>query len=170
MPKSERVAAILALRNMKVIVRALLSFVLLFGVAALVTFYISAQNAVWYASLVKPSFTPPNSLFAFVWILLYFFMAVALTRVWGLEKSEDRRRWVFAFILQLLLGILWAILFFWLHGLFLAVIEIVILWFSVVILTLDSWEIDHPSFWLLVPYVAGVTFAMIFNIALWWIN
>ena len=97
-------------------------------------------------------------------------MAFALFRVWQLEKSEGRRKWVFAFILQLLLGILWAILFFWLHGLLLAVIEIVILWFSVVILTLDTWELDHPSFWFLIPYVAWITFAMILNIALWWIN
>ena len=36
------------------------------------------QIPVWYASLAKPAWTPPNFNFSIAWSALYFLMAVAL--------------------------------------------------------------------------------------------
>ena len=36
----------------------------------------------WYASLAKPSWTPPNSIFAPVWTTLYVMIAIAGTLAW----------------------------------------------------------------------------------------
>jgi tryptophan-rich sensory protein len=97
-------------------------------------------------------------------------MAIALSRVWNLKENTPRRQWFFAFGIQLLFNVLWAILFFTLHGVSLSIAAIVILWFAVAVLTLDSYEFDMFTFWLLLPYFAWVTFAVILDIAIWWVN
>ncbi|HTR19053.1 MAG TPA: TspO/MBR family protein [Candidatus Paceibacterota bacterium] len=155
---------------MKNILRYPLAFIVVFIAAALGSFFTSSEISTWYATLIKPDFTPPNWIFAPVWFILYVLMAIALARIWGLERSAERKRWICTFVAQLGFNVLWSFLFFSFHGLLTSAIDIVVLWFAVVILTLNSWELDHPSFWLLLPYAAWVTFAMILNIALWWIN
>jgi benzodiazapine receptor len=155
---------------MNKILRYILALVAVFAPTALVSFFITSQISTWYATVIKPDFTPPEWVFAPVWILLYLLMALALARVWNTESSATRKKWLFTFVVQLCLNILWSILFFSLHGFLSSAIEIVVLWFSVVVLTLCSWEVDRVSFWLLIPYLAWVTFAMILNIGIWWIN
>lgn len=108
--------------------------------------------------------------FAPIWIVLYVFMAIALARVWNAKDGARKHGWFFAFGIQLLCNVLWSVLFFTLHALFLSAADIVVLWFAVVVLTLAAWDIDRFSFWLLVPYLAWTTFALILNVALWWMN
>ena len=73
------------------------------------------MNAIptWYAALNKPSFTPPNWLFAPAWTTLYLLMGIAAFLVWnkGLEKPGVKRS-LAAFLVQLVLNTLWSILFF----------------------------------------------------------
>jgi translocator protein len=155
---------------MKNILRIIFSFALVFGALALAAYCFTPQAASWYAAINKPYFTPPSRVFAAVWILLYFLMAVALVRVLGFPFDAAPRRWSFVFVIQLLLNILWAVLFFTFHSLLLSVIDIIVLWFAVVILTVNASEIDRVSFWLLVPYFAWITFVMILDIGIWWID
>jgi tryptophan-rich sensory protein len=81
----------------------------------------------WYPTLVKPSFNPPNWVFAPVWSLLYVMMGVAAGLVW--DKIEWNRpivkKALTLFAIQLALNALWSYLFFGLHNPFLAGIEIV---------------------------------------------
>ncbi|HEV3245527.1 MAG TPA: TspO/MBR family protein [Candidatus Paceibacterota bacterium] len=155
---------------MKNTLRVVVSFALVFGAVVLASFFITPQASSWYAALVKPDFTPPNLVFAFVWVILYVLMAFALASAWMHKVDTTFRRWSFTFTLQLGLNILWAVLFFGLHGLFLPAIDSIALWFAVIVLTVDSWDIDRLSFWLLIPYLAWMTFAMILSIAIWWVN
>ena len=155
---------------MKKTSRYILALMAVFIPTALVSFFTTSQIATWYPTVIKPDFTPPSWVFAPIWTLLYIFMAIALARVWKMEATPARKKWLFAFATQLLLNLLWSVLFFALHGFLTSVIEIVVLWFSVVVLTLCSWEVDRVSFWLLIPYLAWVTFAMILNVGIWWIN
>ena len=155
---------------MRRILNYLAAFLIVFAVAGVGSYISTLAFPDWYASLAKPDFTPPDWLFAPVWALLYVLMATALARVLNHKGSAKRRHWFFAFGIQLLMTFLWTVLFFALRGIFLSVIGAVVLWFFVAVLTLESYEIDVPSFWLLVPYFGWVTFAMILNVAIWWIN
>jgi benzodiazapine receptor len=151
-------------------VRVILSFAIVFGAVILATFFISPATSAWYASLHKSDLVPSTWVFALVWIIVCVLMAFALARVWNLKASKNRREWFWMFIIQLLLALLWAVLFFTFHSLFLPVLDVLVLWCAVVALGLESWELDEFTFWLLVPYVAWTTFALLLSVALWWLN
>ena len=70
----------------------------------------------WYAALQKPWFTPPNWLFAPVWLALYFLMGAALYLLWGKRPRSGAA--LAAFAVQLVLNIAWSAVFFGAHELF----------------------------------------------------
>lgn len=126
----------------------------------------------WYPTLVKPSFNPPNWVFAPVWSLLYVMMGVAAGLVW--DKIEWNRpivkKALTLFAIQLALNALWSYLFFGLHNPFLAVIEIVLLWLMIYETYLQFAKINKIAGYLLLPYLAWVSFATVLNISIWWLN
>lgn len=126
----------------------------------------------WYKTVEKPSFNPPDWVFAPVWSLLYVMMGVAAGRVWGridTNRAEVRKALVF-FWIQLALNALWSVLFFVLWNPLLALIELGLLWLMIY----ETWykfkSLDRVAGWLLVPYLAWVSFAGVLNASIWWLN
>jgi len=126
----------------------------------------------WYPTLVKPSFNPPNWIFAPVWTILYIMMGVAGGMVWNrIEQDTEMVKKAFTFfIIQLALNAIWSLLFFYLHNPFLALIEIVLLWLLIFETYTQFKKIDKVAGMLLVPYLAWVSFAMVLNGSIWWLN
>lgn len=126
----------------------------------------------WYPTLVKPSFNPPNWIFAPVWTILYIMMGVAGGMVWNrTEQDTERVKKAFTFfIIQLALNAIWSLLFFYLHNPFLALIEIVLLWLLIFETYTQFKKIDKVAGMLLIPYLAWVSFAMVLNGSIWWLN
>ena len=78
---------------------------------------LTRPNLDWYATLAKPGFTPPNSAFPVAWTILYALSAVAAWIVWHAPgKDEDHRLAIIWFFIQLVVGVLWSVAFFWLHS------------------------------------------------------
>jgi len=125
----------------------------------------------WYATLVKPSFSPPNYLFAPVWLTLYTLMGVALFLVWKTVAQAKRKRQAnYIFTVQILLNLLWSIVFFGLQQPGNAFIVIVAL-LALIVLNINSfYQINKLAGWLLVPYLLWVSFASILNLAIWQLN
>jgi translocator protein len=124
----------------------------------------------WYTHLAKPSFTPPNWIFAPVWTLLYIFMAVAAWLVWkdhGLAKAEIP---LSLFILQLGLNAMWSWLFFGLHKPGMAFLDIIALWICILAMILTFWSHSRLAGALMIPYLAWVSFASALNFAVWQMN
>lgn len=125
----------------------------------------------WYAGLEKPWFTPPNWVFAPVWIILYTLMGVAAYLV--LQKGAHRKDVQVAlavFAAQLVLNAAWSLLFFGFHAPLLAFLEIIMLWFAIGITIMRFRAISGSAGLLLVPYIAWVSFAAILNAAIWLLN
>ena len=113
-----------------------------------------------YKALDLPAFAPPGWLFGPAWTVLYVFIAVA---GWLLWPTDDRRRLVGLWVVQLLLNLLWTPLFFAgdLYGL--ALVDIVLLDVVVVVLLVLAWPRSRWGALLLAPYLAWILFATALN-------
>ena len=125
----------------------------------------------WYVGLTKPSFSPPNWLFAPVWIALYALMGIALYIVWEKRSSLEVSAFVFiAFFLQLLLNVLWSFVFFGLRSPLWGFVEIAVLWAAILLTMILFWRISQTAGALLIPYLVWVTFASVLTFSIWKLN
>jgi tryptophan-rich sensory protein len=122
----------------------------------------------WYASLVKPALNPPNWIFGPVWTFLYICMGIALYIVWN--KGYMKGFVLFAFAGQLLLNTAWSLVFFGLEDVVLAFVTIVVLWIFILLTIVYFSTISKAATWLLVPYLAWVTFAAYLNYEIMFLN
>lgn len=124
----------------------------------------------WYAFLEKPALAPPNWVFGPVWITLYFMMGVAAYLVWRYGKGTCRRGALMEFCFQLALNALWSVLFFGLQSPALGLFCIVALWISIAVTIRLFARVSTAAAWLMVPYLAWVSFATYLNYMLWVLN
>ncbi|MBD0724222.1 sensory protein TspO [Flavobacterium sp. L1I52] len=126
----------------------------------------------WYPTLIKPSFNPPNWVFAPVWTLLYIMMGVAAGLVWNRIDFEKEivKKALIVFAIQLALNALWSYLFFGLHNPMLAGLEIILLWLIIYETYLQFSKINKISGYLFIPYLTWVSFAAVLNASIWWLN
>lgn len=125
----------------------------------------------WYDSLVKPSFTPPSWIFAPVWLVLYVLIAIAAWLVWRPQGFRGSARLpLILFVVQLVMNAAWSGLFFGLHRMDLALIDIVALFILLIgLITLFHRENKNAA-WLLIPYTGWISFATLLNTAFWRMN
>lgn len=125
----------------------------------------------WYAELEKPFFSPPNWLFAPVWIALYTLMGIAAYIVWqkGTGKRNVRNA-MYLFGAQLALNALWSILFFGMRSLLYSFVEIVLLWILIVATTIQFYNISKKAAMLMIPYILWVSFAALLNFSILMLN
>jgi len=125
----------------------------------------------WYATLRKPTFTPPNWLFAPVWTMLFLLMGISAYLIWreGLANREVKIALVI-FGTQLVLNTLWSFFFFKLQSPLYGFVEIVILWFAILFTIIYFFKVSRAASFLLLPYVFWVSFAAILNFYIWRLN
>ena len=124
----------------------------------------------WYERLKKPSWRPPNRLFAPVWTALYLMIAVSGWLVWREAGFAGAVLPLTIYALQLVLNAAWTPLFFGLHRAELGFLDIVLLWLSIIATISLFYPIHVGAALLLLPYLAWVTFAATLNFAIWRLN
>lgn len=138
------------------------------NIGSLATF---SQITTWYAQLAKPAFSPPNWVFGPAWTLLFALMGVALYLIWIKQLDQKAKRLAISvFSLQMALNVLWSFIFFGFHQPGLAFFEIIVLWLAIAGTIKIFYQHSKLAGWLLVPYLAWVTFASILNFAVWQLN
>lgn len=152
-------------------VLGLLAFIAIcFGVSALGGLVTASSVGDWYVGLQKPTFNPPNWLFAPVWSVLYLLMAIAGWRVWRRAGWARSRPALIAFAVQLALNLAWSAVFFGLQSPGGALVVIVLLLAGIVVTARLFWPLDRLAGLLFLPYLAWVGFATILNLAIWHLN
>ncbi len=143
------------------------SLAITFGAASIASRFTPGR---WYAALSKPSWNPPSWVFGPVWGILYILMAVAAWLVWRQNGFAGAAIPLAVYLLQLILNALWSWLFFGLHDLMIAFLEILTLWLAILGTIVLFWGLNLASGILLVPYILWVTFAAVLNFTLWRLN
>ena len=123
--------------------------------------YATAQSVkTWYPLLNKPSFNPPNWLFAPVWTSLYILIGIAAYLVWvKRDQVQHFPRTVAIYFIQLILNLAWSFIFFYLHEIGFALAEIIALLLVVILNAVMFYKIDKWAGLLFIPYILWVSFA-----------
>jgi translocator protein len=137
--------------------------VVCFAVAGLGARWTSAEIPTWYRTLRRPAIAPPDWIFGPVWSLLYLLMALAAWRVSLSAASPLRSGALALFVVQLALNLAWSWIFFRKHAIRAAAIEIGILWIAIGATTLVFERVTSLAAWLMIPYLAWVSFAAVLN-------
>ena len=124
----------------------------------------------WYANLNQPAWRPPNALFGPVWLVLYIMIATAGWLVWRQAGVAGAALPLGLYVLQLLLNATWSWLAFRRRRLDLAALDMAALWLAILATILAFQPINATAAWLLVPYLAWVSFALALNVKLWRLN
>jgi translocator protein len=117
----------------------------------------------YFSALRKPPGTPPPAVFGPAWGTLYLLMGVAAWLVWreGLTRQTALALGLFA--AQLVLNFAWSLIFFGQHRLGAALLEIAVLWLTILLTIVAFWRVRRAAGALLLPYLAWVSFATYLN-------
>jgi len=156
--------------KIKSIVSLILCIALCQAVGGLGAIFTTPEISGWYASIQKPSFNPPNWIFAPVWTTLFLLMGVSLWLTLKTENSPARKTALVAFAIQLLLNSAWSFLFFKMHSPLAGLIEIIFLWAAILFWILKTYSVSKLGALLSIPYLLWVSFASFLNFWIWKLN
>ena len=121
----------------------------------------------WYEALDKPAWTPPNRIFAPVWMLLYAAMAVAAWFAWRSGAGSARTIGLSLWLAQLVANAAWSWIFFGRRCPGWALLDIAVMFVLILATVRVFFSLSAVAGWLMVPYLAWVGFAGALNTALW---
>ena len=112
----------------------------------------------WYSLLIKPSFNPPDWIFAPVWTTLYLMMSIAIWNFWHNKKDLNT---VCIYFIHLVFNTTWSIIFFVFHNLVLTLIILIVLILLIINLMFRFRRVNMLSFYMMIPYLLWCFFALI---------
>ena len=149
---------------------ALAVLIMATALTAAIGAFASIDAKSYYQSLTQPAWAPPASIFGPVWTGLFGMMCAAawlVVRRLGLERSRPAMG---LYGTQLLLNAGWTWLFFHWHTGAWAFVEVLVLLLFVALTLVSFWRARALSGWLLLPYLAWVSFASALTFAMWRLN
>jgi translocator protein len=117
----------------------------------------------WYFQLQKPSWQPPDWLFGPAWTTIYVLTSIAGVKAWRRADEVQRRYFLGALLLNLVLNLLWSLIFFTSQRPDIALLEVVPLWLSILLMVLLVRGYSPQSALLMLPYLGWVAFATYLN-------
>lgn len=150
--------------------KLILSLISTVGLGSLGGIFTIAEIPTWYAGLNKPSFNPPNWIFGPMWTTLYVLMGISFYLIWKSPVSLSRNKAMRIFVIQFILNFCWSIIFFSLHEIGWAFVEILAMWVFILLTIIQFRKISTLAAALLIPYLLWVSFASILNGSIWQLN
>ena len=134
------------------------------AILVLVSMILTKDTMSFYENIVKPKLAPPPILFPIVWTILYIILAITLYRF------KDNKTIKSLLITNLVINVIWPILFFRFKLLFVSIIWIVLLIISLVVTLLKIYKEDKVFAFLNLPYLLWLLFATYLNIMVFLLN
>ena len=122
------------------------------------------EERTFYETLMKPTATPPDWLFPFVWTAIFVLIGLSGYHAWNFYKS-DRLRKIFAglYVINGLLIYLWPYMFFTQQSINGALYVIIGLIIVAELMILTAFKTNHKSAYLLLPYLLWILYATYLN-------
>jgi translocator protein len=118
----------------------------------------------WYESLKKPGWKPPDWAFGPIWTVILIMAAISAALAWEAAPDSTARTWIFTVLfINSALNILWNYVFFKMRRPDYALIEVAVLWLSIVALIVVLGAYSSTAGWLMVPYLLWVSTASFLN-------
>ena len=141
----------------------------------LITFFASGIGSIvvtsfkepWYSEIILPSFNPPSWVFGPVWTTLYVFMSIAVWLVWN--QLSDKKILQIYFI-HLFFNAIWSVIFFGFHKIGLALVDLLIILFFIILLMKIYLKKNRTSFYLMAPYFLWSCYALVLNVSIFLMN
>ena len=140
------------------------------AVGAAAGFFIRKGVELYSLTANQPPLSPSGWVFVVAWTILYALMGISAARIWKTEDSPQKHRSVSLFIAQLVVNFFWPLFFFNLQAYGFALALLILLWILVFLLIFNNRKLDLTAAWLLVPYLAWLTFAVYLNIGVYLLN
>ncbi|GAA4328152.1 TspO/MBR family protein [Flaviaesturariibacter amylovorans] len=151
--------------------KLLISLVVPQAVAAAGAYFTVTGTGSWYQEIRRPSWNPPNWVFGPVWTLLYVLMGISLFLVWKNARNTSlKRTGILLWSVQLFFNFCWSLLFFRAHMIGTALVDLALLWLFLLLTIYVFSRMQKTAAWLLLPYIAWVTFAGFLNYAIYLMN
>ncbi len=149
-----------------------LSFVLFFFITFSASFVgrlvtISFKEP-WYSQLTKSNYSPPDWIFAPIWLTLYLMMTIAIWLFWHSKKRDMNT--IYIYFIHIVFNTTWSIVFFGLHQIFLALVALIVLIFLIIILIQRFKRVNLLSYYLMIPYLLWTVYALFLNFNLLVLN
>ena len=150
--------------------------ILSFALFATITYSASAIGGLvaigfkepWYSSIIKPSFNPPDWIFAPVWSTLYLIMTIAIWFFWH-SKNKDINT-IYIYLIHLIFNTTWSVVFFVFHNMLLALAVLIVLIGLIIVLIARFKRVNIASYYLMIPYLLWCIFALALNLNLILLN
>lgn len=122
-----------------------------------------------FDNIKKPIFAPPAIIFPIVWGILYILMGISSYLVY-ISDSVYKKIGLIFYAIQLVVNALWTMIFFRFENFLFAFIWLLLLLAIVVIMLFYFYKSDKKAFYLQIPYLIWLIFALILNYSIYTLN
>ena len=122
----------------------------------------------WYSLIIRPSFSPPDWVFAPVWTTLYFMMTLSVWLFW--HSTNRDMKTVYIYFIHIIVNTTWSITFFVFHQIAISILVLVILITLIIILIKNFKRVNLISSYLMIPYLLWCCFALVLNVSIFVLN
>ncbi|APG62092.1 tryptophan-rich sensory protein [Sphingorhabdus lutea] len=123
----------------------------------------SGEENSWFQMLERPAAQPPGWVFPIAWTILYAMIAFAFALILNARGAKGRGLAIILFLMQLALNLAWSPLFFGGHQITYALYLIICILGCAIATTFAFGKIRKLAAWLMVPYLAWLSFATLLN-------
>ena len=149
--------------NKSVLKKAVMSFSIV-AILVLISMILTKNSMDFYKSITKPDLAPPAILFPIVWTILYSILGITLTYFYDDKVIRN------AIIINIMINVIWPVLFFRFQLLFISIIWLIFIIISTIKLFLKIEKNNKLFMYLNLPYLIWLFFALYLNVMIFLLN